>query len=220
MARRKICSYSLKIRVSQCHSHQFVCMHKKKIPVFRNACKCLCTNIHTPRSPSRSICFNSFSRPLTLSVIARPAVINYNAANMCVHAERGWAGELHHSIRHNEHIIMCWFVFERGHWIHFFPWLCCLCAEAPLFTWCGMGICLWAILIMSWNGKCLMCSGEVIDIDICCRGLWRGSIIAGSQQSQLYIIRQGCVFACVCAYLCVDIVSFLTVVQHGNVTRN
>lgn len=127
-----------------------------------------------------------------------------------------------HSIRHNVHNLMCWFVFERGHWIHFIPWLCCLCAEAPLLAWCRMGICLWAILIMSRNGKCLMCSGEVIDIDLCCGGLWRGSIIAGSRQSQLCIIRLGCVFACVCVctpvYLCA--VSFLTVVQHGNVTHN
>ena len=67
-----------------------------------------------------------------------------------------------------------------------------------------MGICLWAILITSRNGKCLMCSGEVIDIDLCCGGPWRGSIIAGSRQSQLCIIRLGCVFACAraCVFVC------------------
>lgn len=63
-----------------------------------------------------------------------------------------------------------------------------------------MEICLWAILITSKNGKCLMCSGEVIDIDLCCGGLWRGSIIAGSQQSQLCIIGCG-VCARMCAYI-------------------
>lgn len=47
-----------------------------------------------------------------------------------------------------------------------------------------------------------MCSGEVIDIDLCCGGLWRGSIIAGSQQSQLCIIRLG-VCVCLHAYVCV-----------------
>lgn len=41
-----------------------------------------------------------------------------------------------------------------------------------------------------------MCSGEVIDIDLCSGGLWRGSIIAGSRQSQFCIIRAGvCVLA-------------------------
>lgn len=85
-----------------------------------------------------------------------------------------------------------------------FPLLCCLCAEAPLWAWCGMGICLWAILITSRNGKCLMCSGEVIDIDLCCGGLWRGSIIAGSRQSQLCIIRLGCVCLLVCVWILCD----------------
>lgn len=86
---------------------------------------------------------------------------------------------------------------------YFIPRLCCLCAEAPLWAWCGMGICLWAILITSRNGKCLMCSGEVIDIDLCCGGLWRGSIIAGSRQSQLCIIRLPCVCLHVCLCICV-----------------
>lgn len=85
----------------------------------------------------------------------------------------------------------------------FIPWLCCLCAEAPRFAWCGKGICLWAILIMSRNCKCLMCSGEVIDIDLCCRGWWRGSIIAGSRQSQLCVIKWGSyLLASVCMFVC------------------
>lgn len=60
----------------------------------------------------------------------------------------------------------------------------------------GVGMCLQAKLITSRNGKCLMCSGEVIDIDLCCRGLWSGSIIAGSWQSQLCIIRLVRVHVC------------------------
>ncbi len=164
----------------------------------RMARTCVHTNVHAPRSTSMCLCLNSFSQPLTHSVMARPAIINYNTPNVCVGARRM---NYFYSMRHNVYDLMCWYVFECTHWIHFIPWLCCLCAQAPLWAWCGMGICLWAILITSRNGKCLMCSGEVIDIDLCCGGLWRGSIIAGSQQSQLCIIRLGCVFACMCVWV-------------------
>lgn len=142
-----------------------------------------------------------------LTVMARPAVINGDTEIMHVWAQG--EGELLnclYSVSHEAYDSMCWYVFELKQWNHFIPWLCCLCAEAPLWAWCGMGICLWAILITSRNGKCLMCSGEVIDIDLCCWGLWRGSIIAGSRQSQLCIIRLGCVCVyaciCVCAFVC------------------
>lgn len=183
-------------------------------PTAHKSCMCIFTSMHSPRSTSVSLLHlhSHWSTPM-----ARPLVIKYNTPNGCATARRERTSLWNISVL-TQCMILCAAMYLN--WIHFILWLCCLCgAVARLWAWCGMGICLWAILITSRNGKCLMCSGEVIDIDLCCRGLWRGSIIAGSRQSQVCIIRlKLCVSLSV--RLCEDTVGFLTVVQHGNVTHN
>lgn len=207
MTCKEIGGYCLKIPHSQCGQHQF---YYACINLYALACVHMCSNAHAVQGRAAHVFVSIHFHSCWLTAMARPVVINDHTPNARVKTREGWACDVFfffflYSVPHKAYDSMCWYVFELKQWNHFIPRLCCLCAEAPLWAWCGMGICLWAILITSRNGKCLMCSGEVIDIDLCCWGLWRGSIIAGSRQSQLCIIRLGlCARAsiCVCAFVC------------------
>lgn len=156
------------------------------------------TRAHFPQGQAACVCLNSFSQPLKHSVMARPALINYNPPN-ARRASRRAARILRDTMHAIFDVPVCIWTRPAKSFQSKALLFVCRRRSASL---CGMGICLRSALIMSRNGKCLMCSGEVIDIDLCCGRQWRGSIIAGSQQSQLCIIRQGlgCVFMRPCVF--------------------